>query len=352
MLIKWADDLQRDLEALMELEARARLSPAVRRRIGEQIRRTKAGIKGEQDAAYEINFHLRDSPRFAVIHGLRLEVGDRVAQIDHLLINRVLDIWVCETKHFAHGVGVNAKGEWVTSRGGRLAGIPSPIEQNRRHIAVLKDVFAQGLVPLPRRLGIKPIVESLVLVSGDAQIYRPEGRVVDGLDRVIKVDQVLPTVNRDIDRMKAPRLLLSAGMWVGRNGLEEFAWKLAELHRPLNTDWAARVGLDAGAGAKAPRPVVVRCAVCERPVTPGVIDYCQDQRARFAGRILCWDCQHAPRPRTVVSPAGHAVPGPASASGPHLPDPCVHGMKRSDCRYCAGPGRYLPGASEGFGRRR
>jgi glycosyltransferase involved in cell wall biosynthesis len=291
MLIKWADDSQRDLEALEGLGSRPGLPAAVKRRIAQEIRLTKGGIKGEKDAAYEIDFHYRESPKVAVIHDLRLELGARVAQIDHLLVNRFLDIWVCETKHFS-GVGVNAKGEWVASRGGRLVGIPSPIEQNERHISVLKEVFMRRLVPLPERLGIQPIVQSLILVSGDGLVYRPEGRVVDGLDRVIKVDQLVPTIARDIETMKAARLVISAGLWVGKKGLEEFAWKLAALHQPRTTDWAAKVGLDEEASGKPPRVPVVRCALCERTVTAGEVDYCQDQRERFSGRILCYTCQH------------------------------------------------------------
>jgi hypothetical protein len=78
----------------------------------------------------------------------------RVAQIDHLLITRLLDIWVFESKHFAEGVGVNEQGEWVAYWNGKPHGIASPVEQNRKHIAVLREAFDQGPVQLPRRLGV------------------------------------------------------------------------------------------------------------------------------------------------------------------------------------------------------
>jgi len=64
-----------------------------------------------------------------------------VAQIDHLLINRLLDIWVLESKHFAEGVSINDHGEWTGFSGGRPYGMASPIEQNRKHVAVLEQVL-------------------------------------------------------------------------------------------------------------------------------------------------------------------------------------------------------------------
>ncbi len=61
-------------------------------------------------AAYEIDFHHKASRNWAVIHDLRLEYRGRVAQIDHLLINRWLEFWVCESKHFSEGVAINEQG--------------------------------------------------------------------------------------------------------------------------------------------------------------------------------------------------------------------------------------------------
>jgi hypothetical protein len=85
VLIKEADDGQRDLEALTALLARPGLHFDKRRLIEREIRFVRAGIKGERDTAFQIDSHLERSKRTAVIHGLRLEVAGRVAQIDHLL---------------------------------------------------------------------------------------------------------------------------------------------------------------------------------------------------------------------------------------------------------------------------
>src|SRR3546814_20468523 len=51
-------------------------------------------------------------------------------------------------------------------------GMASPLEQNERHIQVLKDVMAQ--IELPTRLGVRipPSFQSFVLVGTEAKIYR------------------------------------------------------------------------------------------------------------------------------------------------------------------------------------
>jgi hypothetical protein len=45
-----------------------------------------------------------------VIHDHRIEHRGRVAQIDHLLINRFLDIFVLESKNYDYGVKISEEG--------------------------------------------------------------------------------------------------------------------------------------------------------------------------------------------------------------------------------------------------
>jgi hypothetical protein len=57
----------------------------VLRRSSSSIR---AGIAGERDAAYAIEFELGGCQNRCTIRDLRLEVDGRVAQIDHLIVRR------------------------------------------------------------------------------------------------------------------------------------------------------------------------------------------------------------------------------------------------------------------------
>lgn len=253
MQIKPADEHEPDLEALRALLARPDVAGQTRQRIEQEIRAIAAGAKGERDAAYEIEFFCRANRNRVTIHDLRLEIDGLVAQIDHLIINRQLEVWVCESKHFVEGVGINEHGEWVRFYNGRPHGMASPLEQNHKHIEVLRRVFENGLVELPRHLGvlIKPIYRSLVLVSDEARIARPRRRV-DGLECVIKCDQLRPTVERQNKEMPALEIMTRT---VRTSTLADLGRGLATLHRPLVIDWAARFGLPAEPGRSAtPEP--------------------------------------------------------------------------------------------------
>ena len=300
MQIKGADGREADLAALRGLIARPDVDAATRARIEREIRTIAAGAKGERDAAYEIEFHFGKVAKRATIHDLRLEVDGRVAQIDHLIIDRLLTIWVCESKHFAEGVAVNDHGEWSRYVGGRPVGMASPVEQNRRHIAVLRDVFDQGLVALPRRLGVtlKPDLRSVVLVSNEARISRPRSKAAAaaaGMDQVIKVEKLKAMLDADVEA----RSMLLLRRAVSETTIQRIAHDLAALHRPAPAvDWAARFGL---AAVAAPPERVGKsgrgrdsgkvCASCGIAVSVGVARYAEEHTDRFGGRILCMDCQ-------------------------------------------------------------
>lgn len=307
--IKAADDKQPLITELTALADRLDIDGTTRRQIETEIRKVRAGAAGERDAAYEIEFHFGAESSRVTIHDLRLEVDGRVAQIDHLIIDRVLTIWVCESKHFSEGVAVDDFGEWTGFYQRRAYGTGSPIEQNRKHIAVLNDVFAKRLVEPVKRLGftVHPEMRSLILVSKDARITRPKtkaGRArVEGLDTVIKVDQLMQVINAASEA----RGLKVTPRIVGTDTIERLARQLTALHRPASVDWAARFGV---AARSAPRTIeeplppkatepdqvsVAACQSCGRGVSAKVVQYCRDQADRFAGRILCYSCQREVR---------------------------------------------------------
>jgi hypothetical protein len=266
MQIKAADGCEPDVLALERLLDRPDVPRATRKRIEAEIRQIRAGERAERDAAYQVELYFGQSENWATIHDLRFEVGGLTAQIDHIVINRLAEVWVCESKSFAEGVSINEYGEWSRWRYGRQEGMPSPIEQNRRHIQLLERAFDEGLAPLPRRLGLapmKPRLRSLVLVSDNAQIKRPRKKV-DGLDQVIKAEQLKTRLfdafdaapTRDITRI------------IGKEGLETFARGLAALHRPANFDWAARFGLSPAPPNEPAKPVAPRSGAGHDPATP------------------------------------------------------------------------------------
>ncbi len=336
MLIKRADDPQPHIDTLTALLARPDLDARARDAIEQELRAIRAGARGEHDAAYEIEFRYADSPNIATIHDLRIECAGRVAQIDHLIINRILQVWVCESKHFAEGVSINAHGEWERFVGGRRQGMPSPLEQNQRHIAVLEEVIRRGLVPLPRRTGytIRPEFRSLILVSNGARIVRPR-RPIEALDDVIKVERLQATIDEQLEREGMVRLLGKAALKVvSPDALADLARGLAALHQPRGSDyWAARFGLPSEPPPTAPAPPVPVVVPAHAEASPVP------------------ELTPVDRPTTVGDAASGSTPqaGPVAAGGPSAARLLVdlNADQRAAVVATSGPLAIVAGAGSG-----
>lgn len=311
---------------LEQLRQDSRADFRIRREIEEQIIRLKAGERGESNAAYELKVHFAESRNWIVINDLRIEHDGLVAQIDHVLIGRMLDVWVCESKHVANGVKINDHGEFTTFVGGRPVGMASPIEQNLRHILVLQRVFDAGVIKLPTRFGItlRPKLRSLVLIT-KGSISRPKV-AVRGIDSVIKTEHVRYRVTK-ADEEGNP---LDLAKLVSFATIEDIGRQLVACHRPIVFDWEARLRMKAStapepargearpfspAGAAfvaAPNPAAAQdrpepatlpaaaakasdpaCKQCGTAVSRGVRTFCLTNPTRFGGEIYCMPCQPA-----------------------------------------------------------
>ena len=322
MIIKEAEDKKPAIQLLEALFSRPDCKAETKKRIEQEIRNIQAGARGEEEAAYEMKVHWGSSKNWMAIHDLRIEHEGLVAQIDHLLINRFLEIWVCESKHFSEGIAINEHGEFAAFFGGKPYGVPSPIEQNAKHILILKKLFDTGVVKLPTRLGftIKPDLKSLVLVSKSARISRPKAKV-EGMDVVIKNDQIFKYIDKAIDQSNNPLMMAKI---VGQDTLEALARDIARLHKPIAFDWTAKFGLPKEpptTPAAKPEPVpdvpkpetavltpeAVRsttkqeqkpkqklvCHSCGTSVGYNVAKFCWFNKPKFGGNIYCMDCQKA-----------------------------------------------------------
>lgn len=316
MILKQREDRASSIATLEALMAR----PEARRHDIERLRaEIDAIIRGdmsESKAAYVLDVHFGQPARnWAVIHDLRITVDGLSAQIDHLLINRFLEIWVLESKRMAGGIKVLENGECLTFNGKFPIAIESPIEQNRRHVSMLQRLLDSGAVELPRRLGmpIKPKLRSLVLIS-DGRISRPDAKVA-GLDTLIRTELLVRHVEATFDKGN-PFDIVKV---ISSETLESFANQLVALHQPIEYDWerrfklaspktAAPVPLQAVAEPPPPpfipalppenittiaatRPPAGQCDACQAPVSRGVKAYCQTNPDRFGRRILCMPCQ-------------------------------------------------------------
>jgi hypothetical protein len=309
MLLKQADSkdtLLHDLERLI-----AAVPVDRKRRIEQELRTVRAGIKGEQDAAYHIDFHLKDRQGWVVIHDLRIEVEERVAQIDHLLLNRFLECYVLETKHFSSGMKITEDGEFLrwNHYHKTYEGMASPLAQNDRHVAVLRDAFDQ--IEMPTRLGVRlgPSFLPFVLVSPNSRVDRP--RKFD-TSKVIKADALRNAINARVDRESVFDALGSVARLVSVETLQEVGRQLVALHQPAAFDIAARFGmadLDAAQtadGNPAPTPAVsngsrdykVCCRACGSEAL--AIEY-----GKYGYYFKCKDCGGNTPIRVSCGHSGH-----------------------------------------------
>jgi hypothetical protein len=201
-----------------------------------ELRIMRAAIRSERESAYLIDSYLKDATRTAVVHDLRLALGDgRVAQIDHLLIHRTRRIHVLESRDFAHGLKITEDGEFLRWNDYRktFEAMPSPLAQNARNVLVLRTVLEQ--------LGLGDCeVEPLVLVAPHGRIDRP--RKFD-TSQVVRADQLMEKLNKSPESAPAPGALgglLRTGLY---DSIGDIAKKLIALHRPSTTNYMARFGV-------------------------------------------------------------------------------------------------------------
>jgi len=267
--------------------------------IERELQFIKSGDKGENDSAYFIDFELASSSRWAVIHDLRLECRNRVAQIDHLLINRFFDVYVLESKNFSYGVKITDTGEFLVNYNNKYVAIESPIEQNKRHITVLESAFEQYDI-MPKRLGITmtPNFRSYIMVSPKSRVIRPSKNSFD-TSMVIKADTLFTSIDKYVDNMAALSVFATASKITSFETVKEAAQRLATLHKPIKIDYRKHFGIEdrlmdkqiAAPATEAQEPKKFFCCKCKTTISEKVASFCWNNKSRFGGRAYCINCQ-------------------------------------------------------------
>lgn len=307
MILKERDSQEAQIEALRKAVGRAG-TPYERRWAEKELTFALAGVDGEKEAAYHIDFYLKNSKNWIVLHDLRLECEGRVAQIDHLLINRLLETYVVESKNLKTKVRYQ-NGGWERLKGNEWEGFPCPIEQNRRHILVLKELIEARQLS-PTRLGVS------LSSYFNAVVVNPICSIVGSFPkdaRVWKMDALVRELRNDSGN---PFALLSV---VASETLEAFGRKLLACHQPapgsrrdtgVELRDAPTAALTAVPAAGAEFGAV--CEECGGQVTKAEAYFCRMNKARFASKVLCRKCQEfvpkaAPKAAAKVSAAARCV---------------------------------------------
>ena len=157
---------------------------------------------------------------------------------------------------------------------------------------------------------MKPSLHSLILIANTSAIHRPKNsKKVDGMDRIIKVEQLVKRRDQDLKEENFLHTFSSVNKLISTETLQNFAENLADLHTPAKKDWKARFGIrdqlpenmpspipkkqpvPPVAMAEPAKPMRLFCADCKKTVSQNVADFCWNNKGRFHGRVYCFDCQ-------------------------------------------------------------
>jgi hypothetical protein len=232
MLLKKADDKSKRLALLQDLQKSHILDARQKKWLREELGRLRKGIQGEHESAYFLDQHFKDGTNHVVLHDLRLVVDGDVAQIDHLVINRLIGFYLIETKNYAGNVSINSHGEFTVEYDDDRFGVPSPIEQSRRHERALRKILER--LEISNRIGSPFEFHHVVMFHPKAIITRPPTKDFD-TSYVIKADQ-FPSWHARFAEKEVGLGMMLKGLANVRSldTIKEWGEKLARQHRPAN----------------------------------------------------------------------------------------------------------------------
>ncbi len=333
MLIKTKDDVEPALQTLTALLATPGLTQIQKERIEEEISNIRVGARGERDAAYHIDFRLKDAKNYVIAHDLRIEHNGRVAQIDHLLIGRFFDIILIESKRIGTAVRITEESEFEVKTRYGWRGMASPVEQSKRHAQVLGELVSD-LDLLPKRLGfqIRPNFHHWILVPPECHIVRQSTEAT-----IIKMDMFGKRMDEWME--KSAGGVLAMTKVVSRETLTDFVRALTLHHKPITMNFAAKFGVTESASTLPPTPTPTPtpaipppippiptlpaaqpepkpsepvacepgCEDCGSPLEERVITFCRANPKKFNGKLLCRKCQIPSKTPPACSDCGVAI---------------------------------------------
>lgn len=231
MILKQADDKQDDIDILHNL---ANQASSVRQRtdVQSEIDNIIAGMRGEQDASYYLDQEFRHRDDAVVIHDLRIEEEGDVAQIDHLVISRRRQAFVLETKALKAAISCNDAGEWEAVYGKDKYPIASPLEQCKRHAAVLRRWLGR------RETSLREVIP-VVLVAPTTRLGQ---RAASPDDPEIVKSDLFPRWYDQKTHASTTHIVQRGNELMTEDELAGIGYRLIKSHTPIKFDWRKRFG--------------------------------------------------------------------------------------------------------------
>jgi hypothetical protein len=236
MLIKAADDRSEEMAELKALLRTPGLTAFQKKQIEEEIHNCEKGAWGEHQAAYYLDTYFAGYKNNIILHDLRIVLSnDQTAQIDHLIINKYLDVYILESKNWSQ-LTVDETGACTTISAGRVVGTESPLEQCRRHAAILQRVFE--LEPLLKSLAPRQNIRCRVLVGTKCHLKAPHHQ-----EWYLKADAFHTAWEKEFETESTLSIAISLVRQVSRENLMKIGQALLEMHNTDRRDLRKRFGL-------------------------------------------------------------------------------------------------------------
>ncbi len=170
-----------------------------------------------------------------ILHDIRIEYNDYVAQMDFILITHQF-IYVLETKKLNGDIEITADGDFIRyfknsfGKVTKKEGIYSPISQNTRHVTILKEMLTKcGLIKnFP--------IRSAVIIANPKTIINKTKCPKAIQCQLFKYDQLTNLLKRELDKLKDEMHFREKQMY-------EIAEFLMTNHRPIIFDNMAKYSL-------------------------------------------------------------------------------------------------------------
>jgi len=233
MLFKDIDSKTEEIKQLKNLLNLSK-NPKQQALIKADLARVKNGYRAEKDNAYYLDFRFKDNAHNILLHDIRIEHEGKVAQIDHIIVNR-FGIEVLESKSFTGTLTINGDGSLDVAYGNKIQTFPNPIEQNNRHIKILSD-YIKAHIELPSNLKLFGIpTSSTVLINPKTTIANHT--LPKGFERA---DSFSTKRNEAIDKMGAVAVFKSIGCIMKIDRAKEIAEFLVKHHRPKTYNYTKK----------------------------------------------------------------------------------------------------------------
>lgn len=234
VILKGTSDAQAYLEKLELLQKKA--EGTALEQIQKEIAITKAGIQGEENILFELKNSNMD---MYVLQDIYLETGDGLgAQIDFIVVTAKLN-FIIECKNLFGNIEIDSKGNFIRTMeyGGKKhrEGIYSPITQNERHMAVLKECRAENrnfLMGAWIRKNFDFWNKSLVVLANPKTIVNDRFATKEVKNQVIRADQLIGTMKKLISEN---RELPST-----KKEMKEIAEKILRRNKEQRKDYAEK----------------------------------------------------------------------------------------------------------------